>query len=221
MNFQAILKKARLTTGPSLRRETRHSNLSVLKAFILGESLVVTKLKKSAYNLGTAVHEKYLKGKNRRKLTPEDRKHYKGMLAALERSPIARRLFAGTIKEKRIRSVINGVRIGGTPDARKPIGKDKNVCAYVNDLKTTACTTFAAFLITSFKYGYFRQGVTYMIFTKAREYFLVGVSKIPPYRVFIFRLQDYPDLLRYAEQELKFLLYFYKRYGNPKRKKAP
>ena len=212
MNLQLTLKRAGIITGPKVTRETRHSELSVIKAFLLGRVFFVSRATQKTFDFGSAVHETYLIGGTKRKLDAKETPLFLGMLNSLNRHPIARKLFADTVREKRVKWIYEGVKFGGTPDARKP--------GIINDLKTTACTNGQDFLKKAFEYGYFRQGVTYMIAVPGvKEFFIVGISKTPPHPVFVVLIQRYPDLVRYAKEELKFLTYFYKNYGTPKGKK--
>lgn len=205
------LKRAGLTLGPSLRR-TRHSDLSVLKEFLLGFRPSFGF--KAHNNFGGAVHYEYYQGKPVGfKLTKEELYTKAQMLAALRRDPLAKRLFAShPIKEKRKFVTLNGVRIGFTPDAHGMTS--------VEDLKTTRCRTFADFIRSAIEYGYFRQRETYIpaLHVKGfpvKAYWIIGIQKQAPWTVFHVHTNQYVEACAYAKNELEFLLYFYKHYGNP------
>lgn len=92
----------------------------------------------------------------------------------------------------------------------------------VVDLKTTRCTSAKAFIESAKKYGYFRQGKTYMLGLGLKEYWIIGIQKEFPYKVFLVCITgpEHVREMKYVEKELEFLLYFYKSYGNPNWKKA-
>lgn len=136
------------------------------------------------------------------------------MLAALKKSVIATKLLEHcTVREKRRVIKLNGIRFGFTPDAHGT--------KHIVDLKTTICANQAAFVESAIKYGYFRQGVTYMLATGIKQFYIIGVQKKYPYSVYIVWLQspEFKDIINYVTEELKFLLYFYQNYGSPNYKK--
>lgn len=201
------LKRAGLMTGPISKR-TRHSSLSVVKTMLL-QGRVIRQGYKAYNNFGSAVHLLHLKGKlGKYKLNIIEKRARAAMVANLNAHPIVSRVMAQCpVREKQRYTKLNGVLFRFTPDAHgKSIGMDD---------KTTACDTLEQFIDAAFGYGYFRQGVTYSTPLKLKEFWIFGIGKKRPHAVFPVLIQSHPEKVRYAEQELKFLLYIYKNYGNP------
>lgn len=207
-SFSIYLRRAGLTLGPSLRC-TRHSDLSTLKAFLIGG--FVSFGYKAHNNFGSSVHATFLENKTSKHfLTPEERAHKQNMIATLRANPIVKQLLAACHTfEVRRGAKLNGVKLKYTPD-----GHGKKI---IIDLKTTRCSSARAFFESAIKYGYFRQGKTYMLCLGLKEYWIIGIQKERPYKVYLICITDPRNAveLRYAELELEFLLYFYKHYGNP------
>lgn len=204
------LKRAGRLTGPSCL-ETRHSALSVLKKVLLGG--VPDTGYKAYNNFGSAVHSLFLVNKKGRwKLNPIEHRTREMMVKSLKSHPIVNRLLSQCHTfEKRKKTKLNGVKLGFTPDGHG------NVIGI--DLKTTACTDLKDFEIKAFEYGYFRQGRTYSIPLKLKEFWIIGIGKKPPFSVFIILTNNFKDWMHYAEKELEFLLYIYKNYGTFKKRK--
>lgn len=211
MELAAYLKRAGVMTGP-LKRMTRHSELSLIKSHLLGEQISLGY--KAHNNFGSAVHSRwFLKKKSKHKLTEDETKMLESMVAVWENHKIIQRLLAGCVCEKRLSTVLNGVRVGYTPDARHK--------TWTVDGKTTACTSFEQFLTSAIKYGYFRQGVQYTLPHKQKQHIIIGVEKkIGTPKVYIIDVFQYKEHVKYCQQELQFLLYIYKHYGTYKLKKS-
>lgn len=194
-------------TGPITKR-TRHSSLSVVKTALL-QGYCFAQGYKKYNNFGSAVHSLYLVGKlGKWKLNIVEKRNRAGMIASLQANPVAVRVMEQCpVRERRRVCRIMGVNMHYTPDAHgKRLG---------GDLKTSATTTKEDFLASAFKYGYFRQGITYSIPLGLKEFWILGVGKARPWPVFPVLIQHYPEYLRYARQELHFLLYTFKNYGHP------
>lgn len=212
-NLVRYFRRAGVVSGP-LRANTRHSDLSTIKTWLIGDELRFGY--SAAFNFGSAVHSSWLvKKKGNWKLSDVEQLARAAMLRSLDGNPIATKLLTEcTDRERRRGCKLNGVAIKFTPDAN---GKKRML-----DLKTTACRSLKDFIAKSFQYGYFRQGVTYLLATGCKEYYIIGIQKSAPFQVFIVWLQDprFRDWLEYANEELKFLLYFYQNYGSPKYRKV-
>lgn len=207
------LKRAGVISGPLPLKPTRHSDLSIYKSWLCG--IAISFGYKAHNNFGRAVHELFLLGRpGKYKLTIEEVKHRKGMVQSLNSHPVVRKLMTlCPIREKRRPSILNGVKIKFTPDAH---GRKVMI-----DLKTTVCSSLNEFKKKAFEYGYFRQGRTYGTALHISEYWIIGIQKTPPYKVFLILLTEHKEDVHYVDRELQFLLYFYKYYGKPnfKRKK--
>lgn len=208
MSLASYLKGVGAVTGP-LRKTTRHSSLSVLKSNLLGQ--VVDFGFKAHNNFGSALHHEFLiRTKHKYKLANEEKILVQAMLAALWANAIVKQLMTKVICEKRLRFIMNGVKMAGTPDIKQPH------TLTISDLKTTVCATLKAFILAAFKYGYYRQAVTYLRATGYKHYYIIGIQKAAPFNVYIILVTADKDRFSYAENELEFLLYFYKNYGEIK-----
>lgn len=210
------LKRAGVITGPSSKL-SRHSELSAILAWLVGHPLDFSApFMRRAMIVGSALHYRWLKKKlGKWELTAAERLKIVGMLEALADNTIAVWLIKDAIVEVRKFTKLNGVRIGYTADAAKMLQR------IGSDLKSTTARTQKEFEVRAFDYGYFRQGETYSIPLKLKEFYIVGVCKEKPHEIFIIFLQDvkWKDHIRYAKKELQFLLYFRKHYGRPKWKR--
>lgn len=212
-SFCTYLKRAGHVSGPS-RKATRHSNLSLIKDWLLGKA--VTFEYKAHNNFGRAIHLRFLLRKEGRfKLTQDERQRINLMMASLDSHPVVRKIMSlCPIREKRRPCVLNGVKVNFTPDAHGVI--------VMADLKSTVCRTLKEFITKAIEYGYFRQGYQYSVAVGVKEYWIIGIQKQSPYKVFLTPLHDHKGILEYVKRELEFLLYFYLNYGDPnyKRKKT-
>jgi len=208
LSLPLYLKRAGVISGPSSKL-TRHSELSVFKGWLLCNVTDYSNpsMRKVA-NFGLAVHEAYLQNKWKRKIDKEERIMRDVMVDTLQRHPVCKRLYADSIREKRRKATLNGVKIGLTPDIEQS--------TTISDLKTTKCQTLAEFIIAAFEYGYFRQGKTYLVSRNLKDYFIIGIQKVKKKpKIFIVYINEHKEFMHYVEAELAFLLYFYSRYGRP------
>lgn len=81
------------------------------------------------------------------------------------------------------------------------------------DLKTTNAKNLEDFISKAIDFGYFRQGETYKVAEGLKDFVFIGIQKEPPFNVYILDVSLYPEEVKYAQQELEFLLYFYQNYG--------
>jgi len=206
------MKRAGAISGPLLS-PTRHSDMGTTKTWLIGQT--VSFGYKSHNNFGSATHLRFLLRKRGKfKLTKDEEKKIEGMMKELDAHPVVRKLMSlCPTREKRRKKIrLNGVLVNLTPDA--------NGLTIIIDLKTTACDSFDKFLASCIKYGYFRQGKTYSIALRAtglsiKEYWIIGIEKNLPHKVFLVHINEYKEWMTYVERELEFLLYFYNGYGKP------
>lgn len=140
---------------------------------------------------GTELHAKFLEKKSVEKLTRVEKALLKLMLAALWANAIVRKLMANVKVEQVFKKVIHGFNCAGRIDILHK--------AYVADLKTTSCTSLKAF-VTSMD---FLQVAMYLAATGLKDFYYIGISKVLPYKIFIFNAKDYPERLALANMELK------------------
>lgn len=209
----AYLKRTGAISGPSLVKPTRHSDLSLIKSWLLGETISFGY--KAHNNFGSAAHHLFLLGRwGKFKLSKDEKDRITKMIASLNNNPVVRKIMSlCPVREKRRGATLNQTKIKLTPDARGN--------ATMMDLKTTICSTLESFVESAFAYGYFRQGKTYCLAVGTKEYWIVGIQKESPFKIYLVLITgpEYKDEMRYVEQELAFLLYFYKNYGNPNYKR--
>lgn len=188
-----------------------NSSLSYIKRVLLGQQDFG---EKKYYLFGAALHLKDLLNKPSaytKKFDAEEKKMFKGMLAALNKNALWQRLKKGAKFEHRIIGKAFGVKVRVGVDVLK--GKQ-----YLADLKSTSCENQEDFIEKCLQYDYPRQGVLYQLITDVKEVYFVGISKKKPYKVFVFKLNDYPELKADALHEIKFLIWYFKTYGYPEEK---
>lgn len=204
-----LLKGSGHCTGP-ISKNTSHSGMEVLKKFLLG--LPQFQGGEKFLLFGAALHEVFLQGiryKAYKLLSKEDRATVDAMVKKLNSNPIVVNLMRNSTREHRFSVKLNGVLTVCVLDAKQPELKRGF------DLKTTDCNTQQQFEDTIRRYGYIRQGLTYVLAAKLKQFYFVGINKTAPYNIFIVDLNDkkFATDLLYAKEELKFLLYLYKNYG--------
>ena len=188
------------------KARTSHSGLSEVLRIILG--LPAFNGDEAFLRVGLELHANELENKSVAKLSPDERKMVDGMLAALARHKWYQRMKEDTKKEKELIRKINGVKVSGWIDILK---KEE----YVIDLKSTTCPTYDDFLQKAIGYGYFRQGIIYSLLAGVKDVYFVAIQKQTPHKVFVLNINDYPLLIAEARQEVKFLLYYFNKYGFP------
>jgi hypothetical protein len=119
-------------------------------------------------------------------------------------------MLRGASVEILCRNTIHGVYMHGTLDMRNLKGSRKG-----GDIKTTSSRSYKEIIYSMVKYGYFRQARVYMLLEELEEFKFFFVQKFPPYCVYVVNVADYKQEMKYADNELKFLLKFYDKYGIP------
>lgn len=79
-------------------------------------------------------------------------------------------------------------------------------CKAVQDLKSTACKTKAAFLATFDEYGYWMQAHIYQLITGAKNFYFIGVSKSEPHQTFTVDTGDHREEMAAAKRLFPMLL---------------
>ena len=57
----------------------------------------------------------------------------------------------------------------------------------------------------------FLQAAMYRAVTKRKDFYYIGIQKEKPFNVFIFNVHQYPDRIRQADEELKYLIKYVKK----------
>jgi len=152
------------------------------------------------FDVGTEVHSRFLeKKKPILKLSKEDTASVVSMVEALELHPVVRRLMFKAQVEQYFKQKLWGLMVSGYIDILPP--KD------VADLKTTRHKNqhdFAANMD-------FLQAAMYRAVTKRKDFYYIGIQKEKPFNVFIFNVHQYPDRIKQADEELKYLIKYVKK----------
>jgi len=152
------------------------------------------------FDVGTEVHSRFLeKKKPILKLSKEDTDSVVSMVEALELHPVVRRLMFKAKVEQYFKQKLWGLMVSGYIDILPP--KD------VADLKTTRHKNqhdFAANMD-------FLQAAMYRAVTKRKDFYYIGIQKEKPFNVFIFNVHQYPDRIKQADEELKYLIKYVKK----------
>jgi len=152
------------------------------------------------FDVGTEVHSRFLeKKKPILKLSEEDTNSVVSMVEALELHPVVRRLMFKAKVEQYFKQKLWGLMVSGYIDILPP--KD------VADLKTTRHRNqhdFAANMD-------FLQAAMYRAVTKRKDFYYIGIQKEKPFNVFIFNVHQYPDRIKQADEELKYLIKYVKK----------
>lgn len=204
-----ILKRAGLVTGPR-RKHTSHSSMEVIKKDLCG--LPQFKGNEDFLKFGNAVHEGFLEGDYTnayKRLGKDEQRLVDVMVKKLNSHPVVASLMRESIREHKFAVVMNKVKVVVILDSKQPKLKRGF------DLKTTSERTQKDFEEKIRKLGYVKQGRTYMYAAGLEQFYFVGIQKERPHNIYIvdIRAPQFKEHYKYAEQELKFLLYFYKHYG--------
>lgn len=137
--------------------------------------------------------------------TPEHLATIRGVVKSAIDSHQLQSMLRGGEHEQWFNMLYRGVYIRGVIDSQK--GR-KGL-----DLKTTSCATQKAFIRSAVNYSYFRQGALYMRAKNLEEFWIVGLQKKPPHKIFYLNVATYPHYLQEGLHEANFLIDYYKKYG--------
>jgi hypothetical protein len=206
MRLNLYLKRAKIITGPLAKRvNTSHSALEVILKFLTNREQF--KGGEVYLHFGNACHEQFALGKHEREVTVIQQRALNIMCKKLHEHPVVKRLLKGAIQEVKKKTKLNGVLISYILDIHQLTTK------LGGDLKTTTAKSLEEFVEKAIEFGYPRQGVTYKVAEKLKDFIFIGIQKEPPYNVYIMILSEYPDEIAYSMEELEFLLYFFQNYG--------
>jgi len=153
------------------------------------------------FDVGTETHSRWLEKKIGKKFDPENERIIRGMVKALDADRVACALLKGSAVEVEFNKIVSGVKTHGFIDILPP-----PIIPYLGDLKTTKETSRQQFI----KSMDFLQVALYLLVANKKDFYYVGVSKVN-FQVFTFRVSDYPDRLKIAQDELKTLLTYVKK----------
>jgi hypothetical protein len=208
VRLNVYLRQRGIVTGPRAKsKNTSHSALDVIlkhltnrEQFKGGETFLI---------FGNATHTSFLLNKSEHKgLSRKEISYISAMCKKLWAHPVVRQLMDKAVCEKKKKRRLNGVLVAYILDINQKFLKRGA------DLKTTTCKTLEEFIEKAIAFGYFRQGETYKVAEGLKDFIFIGIQKEPPFNVYILDVSLYPQEIKYAKQELEFLLYFYQNYGN-------
>jgi hypothetical protein len=197
-----------IVTGP-LERNTSYSGLEVLRKNLLGQPQFLGG--EQFLFFGNALHEVFLQNKfdTYNQLPEHDKKLVDLMVEKLRKHPVVKQLMLNAKCEDKQYNFLEGVQLSYILDIEQ-VDKKRGA-----DLKSTSCTTRQSCIDKAIEYGYAKQRSIYKRINKPplKEFYFIFISKKPPHEIFIIGDSDFKKEEGYAEEELKFLLYFYKHYG--------
>lgn len=201
-----FLKQLWIVTGPR-KKHTSYSGLEVLRKDLMG--LPQFQGGEEFFKFGNALHEVFLKNDYTayKTLPKEQQTLVDTLVAKLNSHPVVKKLMEKSVREKKLKGYINGVKLAYILDI------EQSQYGRGADLKTTACVTYADCVAKSVLYGYTKQRNIYKKVKNLKEFYFIFISKRFPHNIFIIGDKDFKPYEAYAEKELEFLLYFYKHYG--------
>jgi hypothetical protein len=115
------------------------------------------------------------------------------MVKNLKANPVVMRLLRGAKTEVKFKKKIKGLVLLGYIDILNEA---------VADLKTTRHTNRAKFIAEMD----FLQAAVYLRVTGKKDFYYVGISKVFPYQVFIYNVNQFPDRMVKANEQLDYLI---------------
>lgn len=199
------LINSKIVTGP-LEKNTSYSGLESLRKYIFG--LPQFKGGESFLKFGNGLHEPFLQNKwdTYKELSAWEKQLIDLMLVKLAEHPVVQKLMRGAKCEDKKYKKLMGVLMAYILDI-----KNNKIGA---DLKTTSCATYQECLKKAIEYGYVKQGRIYMRLENLTEFYFIFIRKQSPYDIYIISYKELKPFEKYADAELEFLLYFYKKYGH-------
>lgn len=208
MKLNLYLKQRKAVSGPRAKsKNTSHSALDVILKYLTnreqfkgGEQFLV---------FGNACHGSFLVRADisAYSLSVKERRYISAMCEALWKNVVVKQLMDKAICEVKKKKKLNGVLVAYILDINQ---KHRKRGA---DLKTTNAKNLEDFISKAIDFGYFRQGETYKVAEGLKDFVFIGIQKEPPFNVYILDVSLYPEEVKYAQQELEFLLYWYANYG--------
>jgi hypothetical protein len=159
---------------------------------------------------GIVLHEAFLQEKWDRfkELNEEQQARVMGMYKALKKHPIVKRLMDKAIKEDKQYETIYGQLISYILDAEQRHFKTGS------DIKTTTAKTYDECLTRCIAFGYPGQSHVYKMVRGLKKFYFIFVCKIKPHPIFIIDSDALASYEKKKAEEIEFLMYFYKTYGN-------
>lgn len=150
------------------------------------------------YEFGKELHSRYLENTKLQTLSPPEEKVLESCIASLLKNAVASKILQGAECEVEIRKPVYGLPVLSRLDILNK--------TLVGDLKTTRHTKFANFAASLD----FLQAALYMEIAKRNDFYYIGISKVAPFKVFIFSVNQYPQRIKRAQVELYKLIKYIK-----------
>jgi len=152
------------------------------------------------FDLGKEVHSRFLEKKILNKQAEEDTPRAIKMVKSLENHPVVSKIMKGAKVEQQFHQPLWGLQVLGYIDILPPK-------LDVGDLKTTRHKNVKVFAAEMD----FLQAALYLAVTKRKSFHYVGIQKSEPYKVLLFNVNQYPEKLQKAHDELKYLIKYVKK----------
>jgi hypothetical protein len=201
------LQKIGVVTG-ALEKNSSYSHISsvrngllALPGFLGGEEFLI---------FGNALHEVFLEGRQDayNKLDRVQQAKCDAMVDKLQKHKVVMSLMKDSIRENKVYGELYGMSMSYILDIHKP------KIATGADLKTTTAKTYHDCLERAIDYGYPKQARIYRRLAKVKEFYFIFICKLAPYEVFIIDSAEFKGMDKCIDDELEFLIHFYKFYGN-------
>jgi hypothetical protein len=177
-----------------------NSYLSMLKRELLGEPQFFGD--ESFLKFGNELHKRLLKPKEKKDILDKEKEELlASMLESLYQYKPLMKMMKGARLEQIDVKPVHGQMVKVILDIEKGTRG--------TDLKSTSCTSQAAFETAARRYGYFKQGFLYMGARKLKDFDLVGISKKKKngvHPIFPLDMRDFPVLLKEGAEEAKMLI---------------
>lgn len=155
-------------------------------------------VEKPYFTFGKELHSRFLEHKKLITLDETEELMLKKMINNLADDPIVCSIMKGAKCEVDFDLRINGLRVFGRIDI---------LTFAVGDLKSTHHNAITPFIHSMD----FLQAALYRRATKLKDFYYIGSSKMPPYNVMVFNVNQYPILMERADTELDYLITYIKK----------
>lgn len=213
MSLLSLLLDQGLVTGPlPPSANTSNSTMGACKTFLLGQEQFAGDEKYLIFGRVLHEHLKFIEDVLYRhedfvNLTEVEQTWLLGCCKAARENSIVKRLLIKSVREKKLYTEIDGVRLAFILDVEQEhLGTGM-------DWKSSSCKTLNDFVKKALLYDYIRQGLLYKKSRNLKHFYFIGLQKHPPHQVYLMDVKQHEGEELYAAQELKFLLYFFKHYG--------
>lgn len=150
------------------------------------------------FEFGKELHSRFLERKKIKTLSPENEALLKHMVHSLANDSMVAKLMERAKVEVEFDQKVNGLRCYGRIDI---------LTFAVADLKTTRITNKGTFV----RAMDFLQAALYTVVAKKKDFYYVGVSKVPPYNVMVFNVRNYNFYFKHAQEQLEYLTKYIKK----------